>query len=135
MDHRRIESRKSCRVEEARKMDEKMRLMAKALDQMADAQMVASRNEAEARSDSAAEVAVEAGVEQHASEYRRRREELLNAVDDEHASLLSRHAQAGPLEVDGALAILQEFQGYREEEERKLVVLDGIAALREERRR
>lgn len=115
-------------------MNEYIKFLANALDRMADAQLVAARSEAEARPDSAAEKAVEAGAEQHDSEYRRLREELLDSLDAAHASLLSRHAQAGPMEVDGALAALQEFRVRRGEIERELVVLDGVEALRKERR-
>ena len=114
-------------------MNEAVKKLANALDRMIDAQLVAARADAEARRNSAAEVAVQAGAAEHESEYQRLRKELLDELDAEHAALLSAHAQAGPLEVDGALAALQEFRVRRGDIERELVMLDGIEALRQER--
>jgi hypothetical protein len=115
-------------------MRSEIKPLATALDRMLDAQLVAARNDAEARPDSAARAAVEAGAAEHESEYQRLRTELLDALDAEHAQLLSRHANAGPMEVDGALAALQEFRVRRGDIERELVVLDGLHDLRGERR-
>ena len=114
-------------------MNQEVKQLANALDKMLDAQLVENRDDAEARRNSAVSASVEAGVVEHQDEYQRLRNELLEKLDAEHADRLRKFAEVGHMEVDGALAALNEFRGRRGEIEKEIVVLDGVAALRKGR--